>query len=213
MYLYKYMKSEHVETFFHNGKLRIGTLLDFKRNEAFNAAVGDKNEGSHFPFIAVENIKVDDMNSKQHDFFKGAIEFTPGTTIGGFTLQKEIRSEDYYIFCLASQPSRAAMEKFECDTCIEIFKPEEFINALTRKLRTKTGPLVWKGAVTYTEKKYPYTTDIANHPATTKDPEYDYQKEYRLIWQAKNAVANGAFLEPFFVKAAKTIHCCRVIKL
>lgn len=214
MALYKYMKSEHAEMFFRNGTLRIGTLLDFKKNEAFNEAVGDKHEGSHYPYSIIdEPIAFGDMSASQAAFFKGTFDAPPAAIISGIRLTREISSCDFFVFCMTTEPSRTAMEEFECDTCIEIVNPTLFLRALTRKVRILAGDLVWYGHVTYMDKKYPYTLETGLHPASTKDEKYIYQKEYRAIWQGKKYALEDGFLSPIFVKVPKSIKFCRKIRI
>lgn len=212
--LYKYIKSEHAEMFFHNGTLRIGTLLDFKRNEDFNKAIGDSNEGSHFPFMDTDQtLYPDEMTESQSKFLEGFINMGPGSSMTGLKLVREISSEDYYIFCMTTEPSRKAMEEFNCDKCIEIENPDLFINALTRKIRKTAGDMAWHGEITYMDKEYSYLTETTLHPAQTKDIEYSYQKEYRAIWCRRNGTPIDTILSPLFIKAPKAIKHCRLIKL
>lgn len=214
MALYKYMKSEHAEMFFHNGTLRIGTLLDFKKNEDFNEAIGDKNEGSHYPFMNIDQtLRFGEMTPSQASFFKGAIDGVTGLSITGIKFVREVRSCDFYVYCMTTEPSRSAMEEFECDTCIEIADPMAFLRALTRKVRLQAGDLAWYGNVTYMNKEYPYTLESGLHPASTKDEHYSYQKEFRAIWRARNGSPEGTVLSPLFVRVPKSIKNCRFIKL
>lgn len=214
MALYKYMKSEHAEMFFRNGTLRIGTLFDFKKNENFNEAVGDKHEGSHYPYMdVVEPIYSGNMNSLQKSFLKGAISLAPGASISNLKIVREVTSSDFFVFCMTTEPSRDAMEEFECDICIEIADPTSFIKALTRKVKSKTGDLAWHGHVTYMRKDYPYMKETGLHPACTKDERYMYQKEYRAIWHARKNSSECVILSPLFIKAPKLIKYCREIRL
>ncbi|HCX4700527.1 TPA: hypothetical protein PRU86_004251 [Escherichia coli] len=212
--LYKYIKSEHAEMFFANGTLRIGTLYDFKKNEAFNKAIGDNKEGSHFPFMDTDQtLHADQMTDSQSAFLAGFISMGAGSSITGINLVQEITSEDFYIFCMTTEPSRKAMEEFNCDKCIEILNPNSFISALTRKIKRTAGDLAWQGEITYMDKEYSYLTETKLHPAQTKDIEYSYQKEYRAIWRRRNSTPNDITLSPFFIKAPKAIKHCRLIKL
>ncbi|MFW7206616.1 hypothetical protein ACMGGQ_12555 [Enterobacter sp. BNK-13] len=212
--LYKYIKSEHAEMFFQNGTLRIGTLLDFKKNETFNEAIGDKKEGSHFPFMGIDQtLYIDEMTESQSSFLSGFMDLGAGSSITGMKLVREISSEDFYVFCMTTEPSRKAMNEFDCDTCIEIFNPILFINALTNKIRRTAGDMVWHGEITYMDKEYPYFIDAKLHPAQTKDIKYSYQKEYRAIWQRRSVTPVDTILSPIFIKAPKAIKHCRVIKI
>ncbi|AYL75996.1 hypothetical protein CUC52_11240 [Citrobacter freundii] len=208
------MKSEHADMFFDNGTLRIGTLLDFKKNESFNAAIGDENEGSHFPYMhSGRELPVEAMTASQTEFVNGLITMESGCVLKNVTVVQEVCSQDFYVFCMASEPSRKAMEKFECDRCIEILNPQSFINAITRKVQRDAGELAWQGQITYMNKTYSYLNEEGIHPATTKDISYEYQKEYRAIWHAKNGTPQDTLLLPFFIKAPKAIKHCRLIRL
>lgn len=212
--LYKYIKSEHAESFFKNGTLRIGTLFDFKRNESFNKAIGDNNEGSHFPFMDTDQtLYADEMTESQSKFLDGFINMGAGSSISGINLVREISSEDFYIFCMTTKPSRKAMEEFNCDRCIEVLNPHSFISALTRKIKRTAGDLAWQGEITYMDKAYSYLSEVKLHPAQTKDIHYSYQKEYRAIWHRRNGLPIDTILKPLFIRAPKAIKHCRLIKL
>lgn len=188
--------------------------MDFKKNESFNKATRDNNEGSHFPFMDTSlPLYADEMTEAQSTFTKGFFEMGQGSSISGITLVKEILSEDFYIFCLTTEPNRKAMEEFSCDHCIEISNPQLFFNALTNKIKRTAGGMVWQGGITYMDKEYSYLTESKLHPAQTKDIEYSYQKEYRAIWSRRYGAPIDAVLAPFFIKAPKAIKHCRLIKL
>lgn len=209
---YKYMKAEHAKMFFHNGKIRIGTLLDFKKNENFNSAVGDKNEGSHFPNLPIiGTLTYENLSSKDAYFLNGIIKMSPGSSMSGITIEREIQSNDYYMYCLATKPSREAMQAFECDTCIEIGNISAFLDAITRKIRGKANLLEWKGKVTYLDKRYHHSQETGLNPAITKDLKYSYQNEYRALWKPKDGLEKN--LKPFFINAPKAIRLCRIIKI
>ncbi|MEG5938846.1 hypothetical protein UXO69_05125 [Enterobacter hormaechei] len=214
MKLYKYMKSEYAETFLKNGTLRIGTLMDFKKNENFNEAIGDKNEGSHFPQIDFQGkTYTANLNNSQKSFLKGALELPSGSFMSGFSVVREITSKDFYVYCLTIEPSRKAMDVFECDTCIEISNPLNFLSLLTKKVSEKSRGLSWHGPVSYLDKHYQYDNDPGYHPATTKDIKYSYQKEYRFIWHSRMGSNKDIVLEPFYIKVPKAIKQCRIIRL
>ncbi|MEB2409388.1 hypothetical protein QMN27_12230 [Enterobacter asburiae] len=200
--------------FFKNGTLRIGTLFDFKKNEAFNRAIGDGNEGSHFSFMDTDQtLYIDEMTESQSTFLKGLLPLGRGSSITGVQLVRELISEDFYIFCMTTEPSRKAMEEFDCDTCIEIVNPLSFFNAVTKKIKRTAGDMVWNGQITYIDKKYSYLDESNLHPAQTKDIKYSYQKEYRVIWQKRIGAPVDTILRPIFIKVPKAIKHSRLIKL
>lgn len=60
MILYKYIKREHLDTFFRNGTIKIGTLYGYRSEEELGAIIGDKEEGQHITILdAPEGRKID----------------------------------------------------------------------------------------------------------------------------------------------------------
>ncbi|HCM9267567.1 TPA: hypothetical protein N5L33_001156 [Enterobacter cloacae subsp. cloacae] len=211
MNLYKYMKSEHAEKFLKNGTLRIGTLYNFQEYEKFNAAIADKHEGCHFPIMEIEGtIFGRELSVAQKEFLGDGFTVAPDISITGLRVEKRIYTNNSYIFCLTTEPSKKAMEEFECDVCLEITNPNALFRAITRKMRDKTDRLEWHGSITYMNKSYPFHKEVHEHPATTKDEKYLYQKEYRAIWLPKKSISSDAQISPLFVRVPKIIKYCRI---
>jgi hypothetical protein len=213
MVLYKYMKKEFADLFFLTGSLRIGTLFDFRKTEKHNKAISDKREGTHQPFVSFGNLplKAEEMPTDLKGFLDGVIHMEPGSSISNGIISKLIQSPDHYVFCLSTKYDKKIMESFECNTCVEIDAPDLFFYQITKKIRHLAGPLAWSGPVSYTNKEYDFREEKGFHPATTKDVEYDYQCEYRAVWEPiiKN---KDTFLEPLFIKIPKARRLCRIIK-
>jgi hypothetical protein len=45
--IFKFMRRNHMESFFETGVIRLGTVSDFRREEEFGDCIGDQNEGIH----------------------------------------------------------------------------------------------------------------------------------------------------------------------
>lgn len=212
--LYKYMKSEHAKMFLEDGLLRIGTLYDFKKNETFNDAVGDRREGLHFPFISFdEPRRIEDMTQTERGFVNNIINMSSGVSFSSVSVGRTVTSSDYYIYCLTTMPSKKTMEFFECDTCVGIPNPRYFFRTLTRQMHKYVHSQVWRGPITYTDKQFHLSQDTGLHPATTKDPKFEYQKEYRGIWNACEKIVESGELSPFLINAPKAVDGCRIVEI
>lgn len=212
--LYKYMKSEHSKMFLKDGLLRIGTLFDFKKNETFNQAVGDRREGSHFPYITFDEPRsIEDMTPTEKGFVSNIINMQSGVSFSSVSIGQIVTSSDYFIYCLTTIPSKKTMEFFECDTCIEIPNPRYFFRTLTREMHEYVESQVWRGPINYIDKEYHLSQDSGLHPATTKDPSFEYQKEYRGIWIPNKKIIESGELSPFLINAPKAVKGCRLVNL
>ena len=213
--LYKYMKREFAEKFFREGSLKIGTLFEYKKNEKFNDAIGDKNEGSHYPFIKINDIGLNSKNITPDEAFFICGDFTlpPGSGLSNMTIQQEIKSDDCYIFCLTTSPSFDAMKEFECDTCIEISNHRTLFRLMTNKISQNITELTWKGRITYQNKTYPFNAENGINPAITKDLKYAYQNEFRVIWTPKDDNSGQVFLNPLYINVPEARRFCKKITL
>lgn len=213
--LYKYMKKEFASKFFHNGSLKIGTLYEYKRGEHSNAAIDDEREGSHYPVLRIGNEGLHSHNIDPIDafFICGQHSLPFGSGLQSLTIQKEIKSDDCYIYCLTTSPNAKAMMAFNCDTCIEISNPVALFRLMTKKIRHKVSELSWEGEISYQDKEYNHRQERDINPATTKDLQFSYQNEYRVIWKPNQILPENINLNPLYINVPDARKFCRIIKL
>jgi len=122
----------------------------------------------------------------------------------GARLIAHSNSQDLYIYCLSSEYSPAVMKEFGCDACLEIIRPNEFFEAVSRRIRHK-AKFEGLGPITYMDKTIHYSRPHTLHPAVMKDIEFKYQSEWRAIWVPKKSPR-----QPLFINVPKATRHCRL---
>lgn len=185
---FRYAPRKYSDSLLALGNVRIGTLHDFRRSE-HKRGIADANEGKkvvvhHTPFVTTE-----DEGSIHLRAFKefGAIDIgdSHGCTFKDITVQKTFDMPDCFVHCISSKLSVDVMREFEgADSCLEITRPIEFYERLTRTLSSivpvslycisdvkyRTREELWNG------------NDWGHHPALIKESEFSDQYEVRAIW-------------------------------
>ncbi|HYR05890.1 MAG TPA: hypothetical protein VEP71_04335 [Gallionella sp.] len=180
--LYKYLQKQYADLLIKRGKLRIGTLYEYRDIEKHGTIVGDEDEGKKSLYMDVASEKWTADN--QPDFTKGLIKIANGSSVHmeDVTFQKSESSPDYYLYCTTEKFDENALKDFGYDACVVIEKPNLFFAAITRTLRHK-GTFEGTFCCQYVSRRVEYDKDHGIHPAIIKDPSYKDQKEIRTLWK------------------------------
>lgn len=109
--LYKYLPSKYFPAFLDRGEMLFRNLTYFRQHEG--KVRGDAYEGIHKDHPGTDIVLAN---------------FTQGfRSVGKFSFLNSTNSDLVFAFCLSKRLSKDLMAQFECDACIEIFKPDEFI--------------------------------------------------------------------------------------
>ena len=200
---YKYIKQEHLRSFFKNGNIRIGTLHDFQSKEIHNYQILDNEEG-----IKSANKVINwrggpkDQPAFDRKFIRVSAD---NVTIKNVLVREEIKSPNFYIFSVSGSFSIEIMKKMnpEYDACIAILKLEQFFRAIAKKLQDKISKWIF-GPCHYITRHLPHNEQHNIHPAWIKDPEYRYQDEYRMIM-----IPNSNEIQPLFIKSKYATRFCK----
>lgn len=179
--LFKYMRKQHARLLLTQGKVRIGTLYEFRDLESHGDVVGDAGEGKKSLHL---HGKGDTWTAKTiPDFAKTFFNLGPeaSMTLEGVTLQLPQESPDHYMFCATSEFNEAALSDFGYDSCIRIDDPRRFFMAISHTIRHQAS-FVGAFHCQYTSRDAPYDEDNGIHPALIKDPKYASQREVRGLW-------------------------------
>ncbi|HHA1409439.1 TPA: hypothetical protein ACOEL2_002079 [Enterobacter hormaechei subsp. xiangfangensis] len=212
MRLYKYIKKEHLDSFFSQGRVKIGSLYEYRNVEQYGNVIGDHMEGAFEtildrsgPYdIDLSTDSIESLLFRQNlDIDRRDIKIT---VEAGASIAFRQESPDFYIYCVTTDFNQNVMKEFDCDCCIEIINPELFFKALSEKIRHKAQ---WQLAskIAYRSKYTSYTQPHKFHQVITKSPEYAYQNELRGIWKPK-----GEIKSPLIVDVPKAIGACRIYK-
>lgn len=210
--LYKYLPMRYLEAFLTRGSLKIGTLHEYRQTEAYGHVIGDRNEGLHKTELYLEGGGEIDLTSKspEAEYFRKHV-LRPDQQDSkvkiiledGARLVAHSNSQDLYIYCMTSEYSPAAMKEFGCGACLQIVRPNEFFEAISRKIRHR-ATFNGLGPIKYLNKTTHYTQPHTLHPAVMKDLEYEYQKEWRAVWVPQKAPRH-----PLFINVPRAIRHCR----
>lgn len=171
---YKYLPSQFVDSFYADGSLRLGTLIDFKKMEEEDAERGDANEG-----------KIDFDNMNPNDFYD-----LDGPIFGSMSCNNS------YIFCSSKEYSRHLSQNiFKSDSCIRI-DSVEFYHEITKVVASRSKIVASVGDVQYLSRNtimndalqwegLPPQQQFFMAPpvARTKLEKYAHQHEIRAMWE------------------------------
>ncbi|EOW6434228.1 hypothetical protein ACOZWC_003701 [Cronobacter turicensis] len=186
--LYKYMKKEFAEAFISQGKIRIGTLYDFRNIEKHGPEIGDEGEGTrtaHYTNNSTQSIDA----SKVHGLTELANMF--GIAIGGGTIiarpgaliSGQLSSPDLFVYCASKELDQHKMVEMGYDSCIKINDPYSFFECISKSLTKIASPLD-HGEVIYGDRHIDLNESIEKRSYLIK-PDYERfinQKEYRFVW-------------------------------
>ncbi len=176
------MRKPHADLLVKRGKLRIGTLYEYRDMDKHGYHVGDDGEGKKSLYM---DVKSEDWTpDTQPDFAKGLIGIGSGISVHmeNVLFERPENSPDYYLYCATQEFDETALQDFGYNSCVVIRNPNEFFAAITRKLRHRG---IFEGIFPcqYLPRRVEHDKDHGIHPAVIKDPRYRNQKEVRALWR------------------------------
>lgn len=143
MRLFKYLPKKFLDAFFRSGSLKLGTLYEYRKVEQYGKVIGDKDEGLHRTELFLPGGGEIDLAScsPEADFFRRHV-LRPNQCESkikiiipdGARLIAESNSPDLYIYCMTSEFNEDVMRQFNCDACMEILRPKDFLRAISKKV-------------------------------------------------------------------------------
>lgn len=174
--LYKYLPSEFLDSTLSEGEILFRNFTYFKQQE--DKARGDYLEASHR-----DNPDNDITITAQKDGI-------PRNYDASFVNSTD--SDLIFMFCTSLDFSPSHYEEFDCDTCIEITKPEELCRrirvAIRQKISTHNRGLLC-GTVSYYRPNEPTNQNIEDATVLpfVKDEIYSEQCEFRFVFGVRKA--------------------------
>lgn len=188
---YKYINKKWADTMLSTGNMRLGPLYGYWEME--NKEMEDKEEGTREACFERDRIIID----QQADIppaLQGILNYPNGCTIEleGVSSKHPIIMPNLLIYCTTQEPNREAMERFECDCCIEISDmlafQKELVDYLGQNRRNEfIGPVGAKDCDYTQGRRNDYDDFFASpsHGINTywiKDERFSKQKEHRIIY-------------------------------
>ena len=214
MPLFKYLPKRFLDAFLARGSLRIGTLYEYRKVEQYGTVIGDADEGRHKTELSLAGGGVVDLatSTPEAEFFRQHVlrpdqqhHRTKIVLADGARLVSHTNSQDLYIFCVSAEYRPDVMREFGCDSCLEILHPQEFFQAVSRRIRHK-GTFEGLAAVTYASKHTHYLRPHRVHPALMKEERYANQHEWRAIWTPTRPPR-----QPLLINVPRAIRHCRAV--
>ena len=225
MKAYKYFDAQLERAILQEGRFRLGTLEDYRAEEAHHAGIGDRTEGS-----ASANSRVEAWTSEADlgDDHASEFEDDGGIIVGegqslvigeggelviddsgvrmiNVDLRSETESENLYVFSVTLEPQLSAQQALGYDACYEI----EDVGAFVRLLAAPDGAaLIAQGPIRYQTRDLEFEAARAVNPALIKEPHFAYQREWRALWAPR-----AQPIAPVLVTSPEAARLCRRVAL
>jgi hypothetical protein len=196
---------EHAKALLEKGKLKIGTLYEYRNIEKHGDVVGDDAEGKKSAYMDINKETWTPEN--QPEFTKSFINIGNNNsgTIEDVILEKATNSPDYYLYCTTEVFDKNALADFGYNACILIENPEKFFAAISKVLRHK-GVFEGYFKCHYQSRRVPYDKDNGIHPAIIKSLKYKPQKEIRALWKPKKKT-----IKPIVIDCREAAKYCKLL--
>lgn len=213
MKLYKYLQRKYLEEFLRLGRLKIGTLYEYRNVEALGTVIGDYDEGTRSTELGLN--KGDEValggNSPEARFLRSGLQTTPKkcsnmkivSLVDGYNAVLQEHSPELFIYCMTETFDPKVMHQFGCDSCLEIIDAVSFFSAISHRIRHK-AKLDGVYPIQYMSRKTSFTSPHQVHPAIMKDNAYLSQREWRAVW-----VPTKKNIHPLFIDVPRAIRYCR----
>jgi len=207
---YKYLPSEYANLFLNKGKIKIGTLYDYRDIEAHGNEIGDQHEGIKTEYSHDKGTKTgNQLNRIEKKVFKGGADMK----FQNNRVELENISQDHFIYCVSKSFSKSILEKLnndfpksKYDSCVEIVDIAKFIRDVSKAL--PNGKYIcWRECV-YIGRMHHYSKNTP-HPAILKEDKYKYQEEVRFFWEPVKVNK----IEPVIINLKNTKEYCKLIKI
>jgi hypothetical protein len=179
--LYRYMKRDLAEALISDGRIEVGTLFHYRKQELLGDQVGDAEEGiltstKHFEHAQKEDVLRSQVASR-------IIE------VGGrgnvlrncnFALRQAV--DDAWVFCCCRQRIESGLRTFDSEVCVTIQDPLAFFRAITEQMYERgLATEFLMGECVYRDREFP--EDEEPGPIELLKPaRYAAQCETRGIW-------------------------------
>lgn len=209
--LYKFITKEYAALLCQRGRVRYGTIYDFRKQENHGHGVLDQEEGLVHYNEHVTQATANQLGVPLRGFLGGR-----NGTLTNCSFNNILSTEpDQWVYCFSLSDSWQANIDPAYTVCVEIFDPKGFIMALTDKI-ARTGAVeafFHHAPVQYREREFNVVNVNGVFSETPPDrlgvinpPRYADQKEYRVLYVPKN---QGVVLEPFCVRIPGLSRYCR----
>lgn len=174
--LYKYMERQWAEALVKCGRIRIGTLYDYRRT--------DEAEGTNIVYSAdtVEWAAAEDAP----EFYKQVLghPLRDYIRIEGIEFRQPHMVPDAYIHCMSEAFSADLMKRLAYDACVRIRDPRRFLRCITDHLIREGLVIRWtvRRCTYVVDRKVHHRESVRPLPGFTKEVRYAHDQEVRAVW-------------------------------
>lgn len=207
--LYKYVLADHAAAMVKYGRIRVGTLFDFRREEDHGRQIGDAREGS----VVTTERRDPSLTPAQRGpspLADRIFNNVPGYRIANFGAEFSVEEAagNCFVYCVSEKLSSALMKEMGKDSVVRIADASVFVRAVDAAVRRQHPGLL---AVEAQSCLYEFRDRDASQPLIdsifVKDPVlYGHQAEFRLCW--RGSVGKG---EALFVASRDIAACCELV--
>lgn len=185
---YKYLPLEYANGLVDKGKIKLGTLFEYKNEDLYGPDIGDKGEGTltEWSRIDKENVTQSDLNRIEGKVFKVA-NGVKGVKLNCLVAVSQ-KSSNLYVFSSSKVFNVELMRKLSADyhkkydACVKITNPKKFIKVVSSAIK-EIGKFETYEPCCYMHRTK-HHSKMAPHPVFIKEPRYQYQEEVRAVWSS-----------------------------
>ncbi len=225
MYVYKYLKKEHLEQLKEKGTLCIGNLELYRGIE--NYTIRDPHEGRTTYRIesGEETVELsrEQVNAMTNDYSSSAsLRIAPNSFF-----QDDLKVPNAFLFSTSCKADRELMEKWGYSSYYKIRNIEQFTKIIFNEIR-KQHPLIFSVArkvsyvktkiinvtntnknavirtIAYDESKAPQIKKIYIDDYFTKSEEFKDEEEFRFVFVPATPISK----EPIYVNCKRLLSYC-----
>ena len=188
---YKYTKSKYADMLVNEGRLRVGTLLDYQNTEKHRAGILDEEEGMRVTFKEVTERQVWTPQTIPEYFSRTGVIVIEGNArieIEDCTFETHEMSENVYTYCVSKVFDERLFEEFEADACVEIL-PGPFERGLSKAMLPH-GEYLGYYECEYVGRRQEDGSGLI-HPIRLKDTRYTHQAEVRMAWRPHGSLTSA----------------------
>jgi len=138
MAFFKYLKKNYAEELVLYGRLRIGTIYEYRNyedSERRDITEGTKNERTKIDEVTLYDNDYENWPRGLKSLFLPPEDLTKTSYVfKNLTILNPMNFPDAYIYCVTSNFSRKVMEDFNCDACVYIKDIQAFCDIISKKL-------------------------------------------------------------------------------
>lgn len=210
---FKYLKSEHLDAMLNRGKIRIGTLYEYRKAEMPDE-VRDEQEGRAMAFTNIPH-RTTTQNAPLPGVAREIFDLGPNIEliVEDIKFEQDGQVPNTYIYCLSTEASLAALNRYEYDYCVEILNIVAFGEYLAEALFLSGRITNWNVNVKpceYRDRVLEVNSDNDyNNIYWLKENRFAHQKEVRLVCPPlpQNPIAIPVIIEiPKIAKVLKLVN-------